>query len=609
MINITVTAVTDLTAQDDSFTLDEDAVLTDTVAANDSTTSGGALSYALATDVSNGSLTLNTNGSFSYTPTAHYHGPDSFTYTVTDSGSGESSTQTVSITVNSVDDPVTINGNTTGAGNEDTTISGTLTASDNADGLTDGTYFTVSTDGTNGTASIDPATGLWSYTPTADFSGSDSFTVTVTDDDGYTDTQVISVIVTPVVDIVNDTLITDEDTPITANVLTGTNGASADNFEGTPTLTAVTNGSNGTVSYQSDGTFTYTPDANFNGNDSFTYTITSGGVTETGTVNITVNAVNDLPTGAVTISGIAMLGETLTAANSLADADGMGPVTYTWKADGIEVGKGTTYTLTESEVGRVITVEASYKDQDGGNELMTSGTGVVAREPLTPLSPQPVSEYELEPEAESEPEPEADLEIASEAEPNFAREPEIEQTEEAVTTGAEQLAPINDEILAQVLATEPAARDSYQYEAKSYNPVPPKFIDLLSLDLAPFEPDSNEIGDLAWLMDNASFSDGLDDMKRDLDEAAAATANQEKMRAEVLLGATAGLSVGVISWVLRAGSLIAGFMSIAPLWRQIDPIPVLGEEDQEKDAQHAESEAENEVEQIFSREDSSRQGG
>ncbi|MBZ2170427.1 Ig-like domain-containing protein, partial [Marinobacter sp. F4216] len=279
---------------DDSVSVDEDTTLNSTVAGNDSTTSGGTLSYALATDASNGSLTLNTDGSFTYTPAADYHGGDSFTYTVTDSVSGESATRTVSLTINPVDDAVTMSGDTSGTGNEDTVISGMLTASDSADGLTDGTYFTVSTDATNGTASIDPETGLWSYTPSADFNGSDSFTVTVTDDDGYTDTQVINVTVTPVVDIVDDSLITNEETAISANVLTGTNGASADGFEGTPTLTGVTNGSNGSVSFLPDGTITYTPDANFNGNDSFTYTITSGGVTETGTVNVTVNAVTDL---------------------------------------------------------------------------------------------------------------------------------------------------------------------------------------------------------------------------------------------------------------------------------------------------------------------------
>ncbi|MFO0701138.1 MAG: Ig-like domain-containing protein, partial [Nitrospira sp.] len=196
--------------------------------------------------------------------------------------------------VTAVNDPTIITGGTSGSGAEDTTITNTLTATD-AEGLADGTVFTVSTGATNGTASIDPATGLWSYQPNADWHGSDSFTVTITDDAGNTATQVISVTVTPVVDITDDSLTTTEDTAISANVLTGTNGATADNFEGTPVLTSVTQGANGSVTFLANGTVTYTPTANFNGTDSFTYTITSGGVTETATVTVNVTAVNDAP--------------------------------------------------------------------------------------------------------------------------------------------------------------------------------------------------------------------------------------------------------------------------------------------------------------------------
>ena len=64
--------------------------------ANDSTTSGGVLTYAVDTGVSNGSLVFNSDGSYDYTPNANFNGTDSFTYTVTDAASGESSTQTVS---------------------------------------------------------------------------------------------------------------------------------------------------------------------------------------------------------------------------------------------------------------------------------------------------------------------------------------------------------------------------------------------------------------------------------------------------------------------------------------------------------------------------------
>ncbi|MEO5333262.1 MAG: hypothetical protein H7839_14700, partial [Magnetococcus sp. YQC-5] len=80
------------------------------------------------------------------------------------------------------------------------------------------------------------------------------------------------------------------------------------------------------------------------------------------------------PTGNVTITGTPTQGETLTASNTLADADGMGVVTYQWKADGSSINGATssTFILTEAQVGKAITVTASYTDGHGTLESMTS---------------------------------------------------------------------------------------------------------------------------------------------------------------------------------------------------------------------------------------------
>ena len=84
-----------------------------------------------------------------------------------------------------------------------------------------------------------------------------------------------------------------------------------------------------------------------------------------------VTNVNDAPTGSVTISGTASEGQTLTASNTLADVDGLGAITYQWKRDvgGVvsDVATGTTYVLTQTDVGSTITVTASYTD--GGNTV------------------------------------------------------------------------------------------------------------------------------------------------------------------------------------------------------------------------------------------------
>ncbi|MDZ7842929.1 MAG: tandem-95 repeat protein [Gammaproteobacteria bacterium] len=142
--------------------------------------------------------------------------------------------------------------------------------------------ITAVTQGANGTVSIvDAAAGTVTYTPDPDFNGTDSYSYTVTSG-GVTETATVNVTVNAVVDIADDTQTTDEDTANTVDVLAN------DSFEGTPSVTAVTQGTNGTVANNNNGTVTYTPDPDFNGTDSYTYTVTSGGVTETATVNVTV---------------------------------------------------------------------------------------------------------------------------------------------------------------------------------------------------------------------------------------------------------------------------------------------------------------------------------
>ncbi len=94
----------------------------------------------------------------------------------------------------------------------------------------------------------------------------------------------------------NDSLTTNEDTAGNVSVLTNDTDPDGD----TLTVTGKTNGTHGTVSCTSGGLCSYTPNANFNGTDSFTYTVSDGkGGSATGTVNVTVNPVNDPPVNSV----------------------------------------------------------------------------------------------------------------------------------------------------------------------------------------------------------------------------------------------------------------------------------------------------------------------
>jgi serine protease AprX len=94
----------------------------------------------------------------------------------------------------------------------------------------------------------------------------------------------------PVAD--DDSAVTDEDNSVIVNVLEGDNDPDLD----TLTVTSVSTPSKGSATKNGDGTISYSPNPNANGADSFTYTISDGkGGTDTGSVSITINAVNDAP--------------------------------------------------------------------------------------------------------------------------------------------------------------------------------------------------------------------------------------------------------------------------------------------------------------------------
>ncbi|ELI5390633.1 tandem-95 repeat protein [Vibrio parahaemolyticus] len=134
--------------------------------------------------------------------------------------------------------------------------------------------------------------GIATISPTADWNGSETLTFTATDPSGESVSQTVDFTVAPVADIVADKATVVEDTPTIIKVLGN------DTFEGTDKVVSLdtNNGpANGTVSVNPDGSVTYTPNDNYHGADSFTYIVTSGGVSESTTVNVDVTPVNDVP--------------------------------------------------------------------------------------------------------------------------------------------------------------------------------------------------------------------------------------------------------------------------------------------------------------------------
>ncbi|MBE4041402.1 tandem-95 repeat protein, partial [Vibrio parahaemolyticus] len=145
----------------------------------------------------------------------------------------------------------------------------------------------------NNSIQISIVNGVATITPTADWNGKETITFTAKDPSGESVNQTVDFTVAPVVDIEADSTNVVEDTPTIIKVLGN------DTFEGKDkvvSLDAENGPKNGTVIVNNDGTVTYTPDDNYVGKDTFTYVVTSGGVSESTTVEVNVTPVNDAPT-------------------------------------------------------------------------------------------------------------------------------------------------------------------------------------------------------------------------------------------------------------------------------------------------------------------------
>jgi large repetitive protein len=302
-VTIHITPVNDPPlANNDSYSVNEDTplnVAAPGVLANDTDPDGPTMTAILVSGPSHASsFALNPNGSFNYQGALNFNGSDSFTYQVSD-GSLLSNTATVTITVNAVNDAPVAN-NDSYTTDEDTPLSvaapGVLGNDSDVDSPT---IHAVLVSGPSHAASFAlNANGSFSYTPAANYNGSDSFTYKA--NDGSLDSNVATVSIT--INAVNDAPVaqpdsyaTNEDTTLTVNAP----GVLANDSDvDSPTIHAVlvTGASNGAVNLNADGSFIYTPNANFNGTDTFTYKANDGSLdSNIVTVTITVAAVNDPP--------------------------------------------------------------------------------------------------------------------------------------------------------------------------------------------------------------------------------------------------------------------------------------------------------------------------
>jgi len=288
-INITVIASEPPTANPDSYITEEDTPVSGNTGDNDSDPEGGPLTFSLLEPAANGEVLINSDGTFTYTPNTDFFGTDLFAYTVCDE-TGACSEAYVTIDVIPVADVPVANDDNFST-DQNTSVSGNVTFNDvEADG--DAIIVSLISDVSNGTLTI-AEDGTFTYVPGTDYLGNDSFEYEICDIDGC-DTAVVTIEIAVPNDppiAVDDLYTTDEDTVLNGSVTDNDSDPNGDVIEYTLNNTTI----NGTLIFTIDGTFSYTPNENFFGTDTFTYTACDpSGECDGATVTITVTAVTDL---------------------------------------------------------------------------------------------------------------------------------------------------------------------------------------------------------------------------------------------------------------------------------------------------------------------------
>jgi nitrogen fixation protein FixH len=279
------------TANDDSVDTDGTNPVTVDVLANDTDPDGpnklDPAAVKVVTQPAHGSVSVNhTTGAITYTAEAGFAGTDTFTYTVKDVANATSNPATVSVIVNR---PTAEDDTATAFGTSPVTIDVLANDSD-PDGpdKIDPSSVTVVNQPAHGTTSVDAATGEITYTPSAGFSGVDTFTYTVKDFPGATsNVATVSVSVNP--PTANpDSATTVGTKPVAVDVLANDTDPNGSLVPGSVVVTAGPSHGHVTVDPAS-GQITYTASRGFLGADTFTYTVADSFGSRSNPATVTVN--------------------------------------------------------------------------------------------------------------------------------------------------------------------------------------------------------------------------------------------------------------------------------------------------------------------------------
>ena len=474
----------------------------------------------------------------------------------------------------------------TGTGDVDVAISGTLNAVNAAlDGLT--------------------------FSPDANFNGAAALHI-VSRDLGNSgsggeliDDSTISIIVRAINDAPvssSDHYVTTEDKPLSVTAAAGVLNNDADIDGDRLSAVLVAGPSHGTLNWHSDGSFVYTPDANFNGTDTFSYVATDGALhTAVTTVTLTVTPVNDTPVAAddaysvnqlesltldiadgVLVNDFDVEHDMLAAILVSGPQDGRltfnadGTFTYTPNApffgedsfvyrvnDGTANGTTGRVTIT---VNQTVTTSGSG-DQDQSDTTPTNDTPTDSNN--TPADSTPPIDSQG-PVDRSDPSDSQSPPPAPAGTAPASAEPDTTGTETGTEADADDLAASDASEFDAVLIASTLDFGGDFGRDTSLPPYPTGFSSATD-DPLEFMDDEQVV----VVFQQSGFWQELDTFEEHVAAATADSAAVSELVVESATVAGSALMVGYVLWLLRSGSVLIGLVSSLPAWTMMDPLPIL----------------------------------
>jgi hypothetical protein len=287
------------TPQNDSYSGIHDQPLTidasSGVLANDSDPENDDLTASVVSGPANGTLSLNSDGSFEYTPNPGFVGADAFVYQADDGYAGGTANSTVTIQVTN-QAPVASADSYSTSHTQALVVaaaSGLMLNDSDPDGDSLTAQLAAGQGPAHGTVNVS-SDGSFVYTPDPGYSGSDSFAYIASDSAGATSTATVSLDVTNTPPAASDlSFNVSHGQTLTVDASAGILSAASDADNDPLTASVAVGPANGTVLMNNDGSFTYTPNPGFIGTDSFDVAVSDLAATATATVTIQVT--NSLP--------------------------------------------------------------------------------------------------------------------------------------------------------------------------------------------------------------------------------------------------------------------------------------------------------------------------